>query len=274
MGKAAEWYGRRGLPVIPLHSIEADGCSCGRPGCEAPGKHPRILNWPENATTLCVRIRSWWHRWPLANIGLATGEASGIVVLDVDPRHGGEVSLEELERRFGELPASVEAETGGGGRHLLFKHPGRTVTNSAGSLGPGLDVRGDGGYIVAPPSLHASGRRYAWEGAHHLAYMEPPPLPQWLSDRLTAQDSGPRRLAPKTTMSDLVLTSVREGQRNSSLARLAGHLFRHRVDPYVTLGLLRSWNEQNCHPPLTETEMTRTIDSIAKAELRRRRGHR
>lgn len=272
MGKAAEWYGQKGYPIFPLHSAEGGRCSCGRAACESPGKHPRIVLWPENATAFKEMIRSWWRRWPEANIGLVTGEPSGLVVLDVDPRHGGEASLDELERRFGELPPTAEAMTGGGGRHLLFRHPGHPVPNSAGALGPGLDVRGDGGYIVAPPSIHASGLMYAWNETRHLAHMEPAPLPPWLVARLSSgpQQTGTER--PKTSISDLVITGVREGQRNSSLARLAGHLFRHRVDPYVTLGLLRSWNQQSCQPPLTDVEMMKTIDSIAGAELRRRRG--
>jgi len=270
MGKAAEWYGQRGYLVFPLHSIENGGCSCGRVVCEAPGKHPRIVQWPENATTLTGMIRSWWRRWPEANIGLVTGEASGLVVLDVDPRHGGEIALEELEKQFGDLPATVTAETGSGGRHLVFRHPGHRVPNSAGALGPGLDVRGDGGYIVAPPSLHASGRRYAWEGALHLMNMEPAPMPGWLMERVTRPERGVLTPFPKSPLSSLVMTGVREGQRNNSLARLAGHLFRHRVDPYVSMGLLKSWNDANCNPPLTESEMMRTIDSIAGAELRRR----
>jgi hypothetical protein len=215
-------------------------------------------------------IQSWWGRWPEANIGLITGEGSGLVVLDVDPRHGGNTGIEELERQFGELPVTVEAQTGSGGRHLLFKHPGQRVPNSAGILGPGLDVRGDGGYIVVPPSLHASGRRYAWDGALHPARMEPSFMPAWLADRLTQPEKRPGPAAPKTSISDLALTEVPEGQRNSSLARLAGHLFRHRVNPYITFGLLRSWNLLSCQPPLTEAEMMRTINSIAGAELRRR----
>ncbi len=269
-GRAAEWYGQRGYLVFPLHSVANGGCSCGRGGCEAPGKHPRIVQWPENATTLTGMIRSWWHRWPGANIGLVTGEASGLVVLDVDPRHGGGAALEDLERRFGGLPPTVRARTGSGGTHIVFCHPGHRVPNSAGALGPGLDIRGDGGYIVAPPSLHLSGGRYEWEAAYHLMYMEPAPMPEWLMERVTRPERGVLAPFPKSPLSALVMTGVREGQRNTSLARLAGHLFRHRVDTYVSLGLLKSWNETNCNPPLTESEMMRTIDSIAGAELRRR----
>jgi hypothetical protein len=178
--------------------------------------------------------------------------------------------MEELERQFGELPATVEAQTGSGGRHLLFKHPGQRIPNSAGLLGPGLDIRGDGGYIVVPPSLHVSGRRYAWDGAQNPVHMEPSPMPTWLAKRLAHPEKSSGAVIPITSISNLVMTEVPEGRRNSSLARLAGHLFRHRVDPYVTLGLLRNWNLISCQPPLTEAEMMRTIDSIAGAELRRR----
>ena len=273
LAKAAEWYGQEGYPVFPLHSAERGRCSCGSATCEAPGKHPRIMRWPESATTAPALIRAWWRRWPEANIGLVTGAPSGLVVLDIDPRHGGQVSLEELESRLGPLPATPEVETGGGGRHLYFRHPGSHVPNSAGILGPGLDVRGDGGYIVAPPSIHASGRTYVWEGSHHLAHLEPPSVPAWLLQRLSPSQPKTRPVPrPKSSISDLVITGVKEGQRNSSLARLAGHLLRHRVDPYVALGLLRSWNQQSCQPPLAEAEIMRTIDSIAGAELRRRRG--
>ncbi len=271
--KAAVWYGQKGYLVFPLHSIERGVCSCGRARCEAPGKHPRIVQWPESASNSPRMIRSWWRRWPNANIGLVTGEVSGVVVLDVDPRHGGEVSLEELEKEHGPLPETVTSQTGSGGLHLLFSHPGLRVPNSAGALGPGLDVRGDGGYIVAPPSLHACGRRYTWDGALHPLTMKPAPMPVWLKDKMLRPERGILAAFPKSPLSTLVMTGVREGQRNSSLARLVGHLLRHRIDPYVTLGLLKSWNQVNCVPPLSEAEMIKTIESIAGAEFRRR-GHR
>ncbi|MEW5765889.1 MAG: bifunctional DNA primase/polymerase [Acidobacteriota bacterium] len=270
MAKAAEGYGQRGYPVFPLHTPEGGGCSCRRPDCEAVGKHPRIVQWPDNATTSEGTIRSWWRRWPEANIGLVTGETSGLVVLDVDPRHGGDAALEALQREFGELPPTLRAQTGGGGLHLFFRHPGVRVPNSAGAMGSGLDIRGDGGYIVAPPSRHASGGRYAWDPARHPRHLEPAPMPQWLLDRAVRPDRGVLTPFRRSSLCDLVLTGVAAGQRNTSLVRLAGHLFRHRVDPYVCLGLLKSWNEANCRPPLTESELMRTIESIAGAELRRR----
>ncbi len=272
VSKAAAWYGQRGYPIFPLHGAEAGRCSCGSAGCDAPGKHPRLSHWPQQATSEAPMIHAWWHRWPEANIGLVTGEASGLVVLDVDPRHGGEAALETLESRFGGLPVTVTAQTGGGGRHLVFRHPGIRVPNSAGLLGPGLDMRGDGGYIVAPPSLHASGCRYAWDGAKHPAHLEPAPLPDWLLKQLKGPPGHSSLQVPRSPLGALVLAGAREGQRNTSLTRLAGHLLRHRVDPFVTAGLLKSWNLQSCQPPLAEEELIRTLESIAAAERRQRRG--
>ena len=272
MGRAAEWYGRRGYPIFPVHSVTPDGCSCGRPDCETPGKHPLIIRWPDSASQSKDIIRWWWHRWPEANIGLVTGAPSGLVVLDVDPRHGGTIALEDLEAKNGELPATVEAETGSGGRHILFKHPETRVANSAGSLGPGLDVRGDGGYIVAPPSLHACGRRYTWDSMRHPAHMGPAPLPEWLLEKIGQGKKDPVRMAIDGSLRELASNEVSQGQRNTGLARLAGHLLRCHVEPYVALGLLKCWNQQACRPPLTEDELIRTVDSIAGAELRRRQG--
>ena len=110
-----------------------------------------------DATTDAVTIAGWWTQYPDANVGIATGAASGVVVVDVDGE-AGEAALAQ----YGPLPATVESRTGKG-RHLLYT--GSDVRNSAGKLGPQLDVRGDGGYIVAPPSIHPNGHAYRWATA-------------------------------------------------------------------------------------------------------------
>ena len=164
---AAIAYASRGWRVLLLWWIKPDGtCACGAIPCPQAGKHPLAEACPKgchSATTDAAVITEWLTRWPLANIGIATGQDSGIWVLDVDPRHGGHVTLEALEYRHGKLPSSIRQRTGSGGEHIIWKHPGDgRLSNSAGRLGPGLDVRADGGYIVAPPSNHASGNLYAW----------------------------------------------------------------------------------------------------------------
>lgn len=186
-------YAAIGWKVFPIYAPD-DGppdsphrCSCGD-DCGSPAKHPMTVNGLKDATADAEIIRGWWKRWPTASIGVATGAASGIVVLDNDPRHGGNESLEKVMDEFGELPETVEAKTGGGGSHYIFAHPGRYVKNSVGANGwvkmPGLDIRGDGGYIVAAPSLHICGAAYAWAQLASPHEISPAAMPQWLLDRM------------------------------------------------------------------------------------------
>ena len=142
-------------------------------------------------------------------------------------------SLESLERRFGALPSTVESRTGGGGRHLYFEHPGYPVRNRTG-IGQGIDLRGDGGYVVAPPSLHPSGEHYAWRSGCSPEERTLAPLPRWL---LTATGI-PRSGRSLGDWRKLVQDGVPEGQRNSTIASLTGHLLWHGVDAAVVLELL------------------------------------
>ena len=182
---------RRGWAVFPVHGMTARGCTCGRDQCDSPGKHPLTGHGLKDATTDEAAIEAWWDRWPWANVAVATGAVSGLVVLDVDGALGQE-SLDDLEDQHAPLPPSMVSITGHG-RHHLFAHPGETIRNQAGSrLGPGLDVRGDGGYIVAPPSMHASGVRYAW--AEPVGAIVA--LPGWLLELLREPAAPEARPAP------------------------------------------------------------------------------
>lgn len=155
---AALSYAARGWPVFPLHSIRGGHCSC-RAGaaCSRPGKHPRTPHGRTDATTDPEIVRRFWACWPDANIGIATGLESGLLVVDLD----GVGVVDEV--RLPDSPCSV---TGRGGRHVLYRRPpgGRYLTATR-VLGPELavDSRADGGYIVAPPSVHVSGRAYTWD---------------------------------------------------------------------------------------------------------------
>lgn len=145
----------------------------------AGGKAPAISNWTEAATTDPEVIRGWWQTWPDAGVGILTGPRSGIWVLDVDGQLGAD-SLADLEREHGPLPATPLSLTGSGGRHYVFAlPPGLVIRNSASAIAPGLDVRAEGGQIVAPPTIHPNGQPYAWE----LSAPETPVrAPQWLTD--------------------------------------------------------------------------------------------
>lgn len=187
-----------GWRVFPVHSILPDGtCDCSPPGqdCRRPrdaGKHPRTRNGLLDASDDEARVRAWWKEWPTANVGLRTGAdagAPGFWVLDVDPKNGGLESLAAVEAEHGPIPAGARVVTGGGGWHYYFHLDGGESIPTRIGLRPGLDVRGDGGYVVAPPSLHAAGRPYAWELGCTPAYA--PRAPEWLLALVRAKRAAP-----------------------------------------------------------------------------------
>jgi hypothetical protein len=182
-------------------------------------------------------------------------------VLDVDPRHDGDASLARLERVHGALPATCEVLTGGGGRHLYFQLPRVTLASRV-ALAPGVDVRAHGGLVVAPPSLHGSGRRYAWRRGRSLDDVDLAPMPEWLVE--LARADRPRRGHPLEYWRDLVRSGVAEGARNTTLASLAGRLLWHGVDPDLVLELLLCWNRVRCRPPIDDAEVARTVASITR----------
>lgn len=168
LGDAALTYARNGVPVFPVwNPTEDGGCACPKgQHCRNPAKHPMGDLVPHGlleATTDLDKIREWWTRYRQANIGMPTGARSGVVVLDVDPEKGGFRTFKALIRRYGVLPRTRAVHTGGGGLHFYFEPPGFHTRNSAGKLGPGLDIRGDGGYVLLPPSVHAKNRTYTWQ---------------------------------------------------------------------------------------------------------------
>lgn len=206
-------------------------------------------------------VTRWFEAQPDANLAIVTGVISSLLVLDIDPRHGGDRSLAELEREHGPLPPTPEVLTGGGGRHLYFTHPGGTVHNRVG-VRPGIDLRGDGGLVVAPPSLHPSGLRYRWSAGRCPEDLSPPPLPAWLQGELSRQSAHPGH--PLRHWRRLVAEGVGEGERNNTIASLTGHLLWHDVDPEVVMELMLCWNRTRCRPPLDDDEVARTVLSIIR----------
>ena len=257
---AALEYARRGWPVFPLHTPINSLCSCGNPTCgKTAGKHPRTLHGLQDATISPSCIQQWWGKWPNANIGIRTGGPSGLVVVDVDPDKGGEKSLTVLERTCGPLPQTVEAVTGGGGRHLFFTHPGGNIKSSAGVLAPGLDIRADGGYIVAPPSLHLSGQTYLWGEEHALDNRAVASLPEWLLSKLI----GPRSRQGASTPEN---AQIPEGRRNTTLTSLAGSMRRRGMTQDEIEAALQVVNANRCIPPLDDEEVSRIAKGIAHYE--------
>ena len=155
--------------------------------CLTPGKHPLLRRWVEQASTVPAQIQHWWRYRPYANVGIATGFASGLVVVDVDPRHGGHIAWEELLAHYGALPLSPQVLTGGGGTHDYLW----CAEALAGiDLAHGIQFQAEGRLVVAPPSLHISGRRYTWEDAHDPDDIALAPLPAWIRERAGAHQQS------------------------------------------------------------------------------------
>jgi hypothetical protein len=163
-------YASRGWAVFPVHTPTPNGCSCGR-NCPIKhrGKHPRTAHGHNDATTDPVTIRKWWSQWPDANIGIATGAVSNLTVWDFDTYKPDATLPEQL----GDWPETLEVATGGGGRQFYFQHA-QTAAKGVNAF-EAVDIKSDGGYVVAPPSLHQSGRRYEWTNEADVAEM-----PAWL----------------------------------------------------------------------------------------------
>lgn len=261
-GQTALTYGRLGWPVFPVHSIREDGgCTCrdGR-ACDSPAKHPRTANGLNDAATDEDTIRDWWQRWPNANIGVRT---DAFVVLDVDPRNGGEASLEDLIHDHGrDWLDTLTSLTGGGGQHYIFRAPVgmRIHSGTSKNLPPGIDIRGIGNYIVAPPSVHASGNFYRWEGDAGPDEAEPAALPGWLLELLTGR--GALRLVANDQ--GFVLPKVVDRNRNVTLTSIAGSMRRRGFGENAIVAALLVENDERCDPPLSEREVRRIASSIAQ----------
>jgi Bifunctional DNA primase/polymerase, N-terminal len=243
--------------------------------CKPGGKTPMTPHGCKDATMGPRQVMDWWSRWPNANIGVATGAGSELFVVDLDGAQGL-ATWAQLEATHDAAPTLEQ--TTGGGVHLLFTYPddGVTLGNSAGRLGPGVDTRGEGGYILAAPSLHPSGRRYAWVDATR----EPAPCPPWLVDLLTARPDPPPRparpgpepggdgrlLARFEGLLDL-LAAATEGTRNSRLYWAAC-----RLRELQQQGAPGGWAELlvagGTAAGLPEPEARRTVRSALQGEAR------
>lgn len=239
-----EWallYVDKGWSVLPLYSVHNGVCTCEKKStCRSPGKHPRVRNGVNNATKNHSIIKAWWSKWPNANIGIATGKESGLVVLDVDPAHGGKSSLDKLTAQYGEINTLCQ-HTGGGGWHFIFEYPNdiSVIKNRIGTLGKGLDIKADKGYIVACPSNHLSGDTYALDMNKPIM-----PTPEWLLDRLV--DQHPVRSIDISESDGLVY----EGGRNDYLASYGGKLINDGLKGHKLKIALLEENRRKCNPHL------------------------
>lgn len=222
-------YAAAGLPVLPLHTLRGGTCTCGRPpgtgpdDCHSPAKHPLTRHGKDDATTDLGQIAEWFGRWPGCNWGVRP--PVGTVVLDVDPRNGGATAIAELQEKHEPLPPTLTARTGSGGLHIWLSYNGRT----RGKLCQGVDVKSNSGYLVAPPSIHATGTVYTWINQDPAAY-----APQWVKNILNPpirrRPAGERR---EGRIDPLILfvAGSQQGERNNRLFWAACRAHESGLDP-------------------------------------------
>jgi Bifunctional DNA primase/polymerase, N-terminal/Primase C terminal 1 (PriCT-1) len=238
--------------------------------CRPRSKRPATANGLNDATTERNTIIRWWQEQPDANVAIATGAASGLFVLDIDGVDA-EAALRRLEAEHGTLPPTVEVVTPRPGRHVWFQMPpGIDIRNSVGKVAAGCDVRASGGYALVPRDTHPSGCRYEWsvDSANQIAS-----APLWLLAKITTGNGKGKIITSSSDWRELVAAGVAEGARDDTITRIVGHLLRSRVHPYVTLELMRGWNEARCRPPLPDRDIERIVASVSGLELKRRTGH-
>lgn len=243
MYDAAIEYAKKGFAVFPLKYRD---------------KVPLTRNGCKDATTDAAQIKAWWQKYPNANIGLATGSVSQnvfVIDLDIDEDRGidGYHSLEDWQREHGDFPETWTAITGRGGYHLYYRGNGK-IKNRAGII-DGVDIRGNGGYVVAPPSIHKNGNRYEWEYSpdeFEIAKAD--------NNVMYFLNHDDHRQSASFTMPNIVSA----GQRNQMLFRFACMMQAKGASDQSVFAATMAENESSCSPPLTEQEVRIIVSSATK----------
>lgn len=283
---AALHYASLGLKVVPLYGIETKegsiSCSCKlKEKCGAGGKHPRTAHGHKQATNELGKLRWFWKQYPNAHPGIRTGFESKIVVLDIDPKNGGDDSFNEIQEKYKSLlgenyepiPETLTAITGSDGRHIYFKFPKglREIGGSVNLIASGLDIRANENYVVAPPSLHLSGGKYSWIG-RDTPIKE---MPNWLlyeiarieedrNKKSEKADSTPakKESAKKEVSPVSVNGKIPNGMRNEHLKSIVGRFvskYSTSASYELALEKLLEENSSLFHPPLKEGNIRKTV---------------
>ncbi len=259
MRDSAVAYAARGWRVLPLHGITPQGgCTCGRRTCTSPGKHPRTQHGVKDATCSLYIIETWWDMWPDSNIGIAAGQGSGLVVIDIDPRNGGVGSAKALAEKHGNFPHTLVARTGGGGLHHMFSYPTNTSISKR-VLADGVDLVSDGGYVVVPPSRHFSGDVYRWQSGRSPVRVPLSDLPLWVLEHRATPLYGPGEGFG-------VAQHIPQGGRNDTFARIAGAMRRWGLSVRAIEAALIIHNYEVCDPPMSMREIITISRSVGRYE--------
>jgi Bifunctional DNA primase/polymerase, N-terminal/AAA domain/Primase C terminal 1 (PriCT-1) len=263
MVEAALQYAERGVPVFQCWHADGARCGCRALDCASPAKHPIASTAPagfKNATTDPAIIRRAFELFPHANIAEATGHYS--VVLDVDPAKGGRESLTRLEAQHGRLPVTARVLTGGGGEHYRFL-PVPGLRCSEGRVGPGLDIRAEGGYALLPPSNHVSGGLYLDDLMAPMFETPLAPMPSWLLTLAMAPVAQNGHEAG--TDWPALLAGAPQGERHATATRIAGHLLGKRLDPAEVETILLGYAGR-CVPPFDARDVRRIVHDLARKD--------
>ena len=251
MGGVAQDYASRGLAVIPLWP---------------KAKEPAVQNGVYAATTDMEGLGQWFHDHPGFNVGIACGAASGgLVVIDLDC-HGGDDgpngwdALKEWERAHGQLPDTVTALTGSGGYHLYYRAPAGLKVGGSVNRELGVDVKSDGGYIVAPPSIHPNGRPYEWE--YDLDERAIAEVDENVLGFIESARPGGASVGGGQSQRLELPETIGAGGRNDTLYRAGCSMRSKGVDAAVLADALRGLNSSRCNPPLPADEVEKLIRSV------------
>lgn len=221
------------------------------------GKKPATRHGLHDATTDSQQLNQWFGNGQLYNVAIRTGAASGFDVLDIDGDDGVK-ALQALIAVYGNLPKTPCVRTGGGGLHYYFRHADG-VSNSASKIAEHLDVRGDGGYVIAPPSVHGSGAVYEWIVPPEACELAD--WPKWLLDRIRNAATRPATAEQPSEPSAPIIPA---GQRNQTLTSIAGAMRRKGLDADTIEAALKTHNRKYCHPPLPDKEISNIARSMGR----------
>lgn len=269
---AAESNGWR---VHPVWGMRDGVCACPLGAACKPkqqGKHPILGEWQKLATADSAAIIEWWEKYPEANLGIASGRASGFFVFDVDGEDG-RASLAKLEAEHGPLPETLRARSGrgDGGVHYYFLFPESQDVRNKQSLYQGIDVRGDGGFAIGAPSLHRSGKRYEWlNTSTQLA-----PAPEWLLKALKPKDYAPAPAAPLVHTDQTKKAIAYLAKMPGAISGSGGHDATYKAAVILVKGfalsvdqafaILSSEYNPRCQPPWTEKELRHKVSDAARS---------
>ncbi|WP_453992376.1 bifunctional DNA primase/polymerase [Bacillus nitroreducens] len=221
-----------------------------------------------DATSDVNQIIKWYTDNPGAGIGLPTGKLNDLVVMDIDPRNGGDISVETLIGKYGGLPNTVKCLTPGGGEHYYFNYE-RSITKSKLAGYSGIDIQGNGRYVVLPPSIHPNGKKYEWAASSKPVNNPIANVPDFLLKLL--QESNQLEVKENQTKDYLnILKGVTDGERNNSMMSLIGYLISKKIDYRIAYELTMLWNEKN-NPPLKVNTVTRAFNNILQKEAAKKR---